>query len=92
MRVTDVVPQKIIDHNTLVEGVKAEVTILPALGFAADIMGVEAAEFDYGGSVLRWWEDEGGGCGAGCCADRARHCKYMGGATCISRDYVLQSS
>lgn len=42
----------IVYHDAFVEGVVSEETILPALGFASHVIGVEAAEADHRCGVL----------------------------------------
>lgn len=60
MKIADEVPLVIEDHDTFVEGVVADETILPAFGFAAEVVGVEAAEADDGGGVLGGRDGEAG--------------------------------
>lgn len=52
MKIAHEVPLVIEDHNPFVEGMVADEAILPAFGFAAEVVGVEAAEADDGGGVL----------------------------------------
>lgn len=50
--VAHVVTGDIVYHDAFVEGVVSEKTILPALGFASHVIGVEAAEADHRCGVL----------------------------------------
>ncbi len=58
MHITDEVSRDIVHHDPLVEGVEAEKAILPTLRFASDVMGVQAAEFEYWGGVLCGWNGQ----------------------------------
>ncbi len=52
MHVSDEISWHIVDHDTFVESVELEEAILPPLGFAADVVGVEATEFEDRGGIL----------------------------------------
>lgn len=61
--------RRVEDHDAVVEGVKFEVAILPALLLPAHVMGKEAAELEDGRGVLRG----GDGGGVGGPSQRVRH-------------------
>lgn len=65
MQVPDEVARGVVDHDALVEGVEAEKAILPAFGFAAEVVGVKTAELNDGGGVLRGGHSEEGVAGSG---------------------------
>ena len=66
MGVTDIVARDIVDHDALVEGVKAKDAILPALLLALQIMCVETAVLDHWGCILGGGDGKGRGKRSGC--------------------------
>lgn len=60
VHVADEVARHVVHHDALVEGVEAQEAILPALLLAADVVGVEAVEFEDGRGVLARWDGERG--------------------------------
>lgn len=62
MRVADGAAAVVVDHDAIVEEVVLEAAILPALGFAFEVVGEEADEFVNGGGCGGLG---GGGAGAG---------------------------
>ena len=62
----------IVDHDAVVEGVKLEEAILPALLLAADIVGEETAELSNGRGALGGLDGSNGGGVLGV-AQRGRH-------------------
>jgi hypothetical protein len=55
VRISDEIARHIVDHDTLVECMKAEEAVLPSLLLPADIMSIEAVEFKYWCGVLCMW-------------------------------------
>ena len=60
MQIANEISLVIKDHDAFVEGVVAEEAILPAFGFATEIVGVKAAESDDGRGVLGWGDGQAG--------------------------------
>ncbi len=52
MHVTNVIPRYIVHHNSFVEGVKSEKSILPPLLLPSQIAGIKATILEYGCCVL----------------------------------------